>query len=217
MRFLEIIDAITKKVAPGLHPSFTPVHVFTIIKIVGSKGPIGRAKLSLILQLGEGTTRTLIKRLQREGMIESTKLGCILTDFGKEIFWDLNSRISEVLELPPSSYSVSRFNIAILVKGTAKIVEQGVEQRDAALKAGASGATTLIYTKNKLIMPGLKKSFSEHSPEIHNILISKLKPDDGDSIVIGSADDRKIAEFGAKAAALETLRKLPDDDIYPNS
>ncbi|MCP8304479.1 MAG: hypothetical protein H3Z50_03285 [archaeon] len=210
MKFLEVIDEITKKIAPGLLPSFTPVHIFTFIRVVGSREPIGRAKLSLVLQLGEGATRTLIKRLQREGVIESTKFGCVLTDFGKEIFSDLNSRISEDLELPPSSYSVSRFNIAILVKGAAKVIGQGVEQRDAALKAGASGATTLVYTKGKLTMPGLKKSFSEHSPEIHDILMTKLRPDEGDSIVIGSANDKKIAEFGAKAAALETLRKLSD-------
>lgn len=210
MKFLEVIDEITKKIAPGQLPSFTPVHIFTFIKVVGSRGPIGRAKISLILQLGEGATRTLIKRLQRKGVIESTKFGCILTDFGKEIFSDLNSRISEDLELIPSSYSVSRFNIAILVKGAAKVIGQGVEQRDAALKVGASGATTLVYTNGKLTMPGLKESFSKHSPKIHDILITKLSPDEGDSIVIGSADDKKIAEFGAKAAALETLKKLFD-------
>jgi len=210
MKFLELIDKITKKIAPGLTPSFTPVHIFTFIRVVGSREPIGRANLSLILQLGEGATRTLIKRLQREGVIKSTKLGCILTEFGKEVFLGLNSRVSEVLELPPSSYSVSRFNIAILVKGASKVIGQGVEQRDAALKAGALGATTLNYNNGKLFIPGLKKSYFEHSPEIYDILMTKLRPEEGDSIVIGSADEKKIAEFGAKAAALEILRKLPN-------
>jgi len=207
MKTLEIIDRVTKKTEAAPFPSFTPTHVFIIIEALGLSAPIGRTKLSSILQLGEGVTRTLIKRLQKEGIIKSTKFGCVLTDFGKKIFLDLSSRISEGLEIPSSPYTLGRFNVAILVKNSAKAVGYGVEQRDAAIKAGALGATTLIYTKEKFVMPGGQEDAFKDLPEIRKMLIERLKPKDGDSIIIGSADDEKSAKLGAKAAALETLRK----------
>ncbi|MCP8308355.1 MAG: DUF4443 domain-containing protein [archaeon] len=207
MKTLEIIDRVTKKVELAPFPSFTPTHVFMIIEAIGLSAPIGRMKLSSILQLGEGATRTLVKRLQKEGIIKSTKFGCVLTDLGKKIFLDLSSRISKELEIPPSQYTLGRFNIAILVKNSAKAVGYGVEQRDAAIKAGALGATTLIYIKDKFVMPGGQEDAFKDLPEIRKMLIERLKPKEGDSIVIGSADDEKSAKLGAKAAALETLRK----------
>ncbi|MGQ9469128.1 MAG: DUF4443 domain-containing protein [Nitrososphaerales archaeon] len=211
MKTLEIIDKVMKRIEPAPFPSFTPTHVFVIIEAIGSSAPIGRTKLSSILQLGEGAIRTLVKRLQREGMIKSTKFGCVLTDLGKEIFLDLSSRISEGLEIPPSTYTVGQFNFAILVKNSAKAVGYGVEQRDAAIKAGALGATTLIYTKDKFVMPGTHEDTFKDSPEIRKMLIERLKPKEGDSIIIGSADDEKSAKLGAKAAALETLKKTLSD------
>lgn len=208
MKTLEIIDKVTKKIEPAPFPSFTPAHVFMIIEAVGSSAPIGRMRLSSILELGEGATRTLIKRLQKEGIIKSTKSGCVLTNFGKEIFSDLSSRVSEGLEIPPSPYTLGKFNIAILVKNSAKMVGYGIEQRDAAIKAGALGATTIIYTKGKFVIPGSLEDAFKDSPEIRKMLIKKLKPKEGDSIIVGSADDEKSAKLGAKAAALETLRKI---------
>jgi len=208
MKTLEVIDRVTKKIELAPFPSFTPTHVFMIIEALGLSAPIGRTKLSSMLQLGEGATRTLVKRLQREGIIKSTKFGSVLTDFGKKIFLDLSSRVSEGLDIPPSKYTLGRFNVAILVKDSAKSIGYGVEQRDAAIKAGALGATTLIYDKDKFVMPGAQEDAFKDLPEIRKMLIERLKPKKGDSIIIGSADDEKTAKLGAKAAALETLKKI---------
>lgn len=208
MKTLDIIDKLARKIAPSPFPSFTPAHVFMIIEAIGSNAPIGRTKLSKILQLGEGATRTLIKRLQKEGIIKSTKYGCVLTNFGKKIFSDLSSKVSEGLEIPPSQYTLGKFNVAILVKDSAKTIGYGIEQRDAAIKAGALGATTLIYVKEKFTIPGSPEDAFKNSPEIRKMLIERLKPKEGDAIIIGSANDEKSARLGAKAAALETLRKI---------
>ncbi|MEM3437609.1 MAG: DUF4443 domain-containing protein [Nitrososphaerales archaeon] len=208
MKSLDIIDKVAKKIASAPFPSFTPAHVFMVIEAIGFNAPIGRTKLSNILELGEGVTRTLIKRLQKEGIIKSTKYGCVLTEFGKNIFSDLNSKVSEELKIPPSPYTLGKFNVAILVRDSAEKVGYGIEQRDAAIKAGALGATTLIYIKEKFVIPGSSEDAFKNSPEICKMLIEKLKPKEGDAIIIGSADDEKSAKLGAKAAALETLRKI---------
>jgi len=86
------------------------------------------------------------------------------------------------------------------------VVTYGLEQRDAAIKAGASGATTLVFSHNRLAMPGTSEDVFQNIQLIHNMLVSKLKPRENDVIIIGSADDRLTAEFGAKAAVLVLLK-----------
>ncbi len=85
-------------------------------------------------------------------------------------------------------------------------VKYGLEQRDAAVAAGARGATTLIFTKSGLIMPGTGEDIKKAGSSITTSL-SALSLKEGDVIVIGSADERLKAALGAKAAALELLKR----------
>ena len=84
-------------------------------------------------------------------------------------------------------------------------IKYGLEQRDAAIMAGAKGATTLIFTKNRLTMAGTEEDVSKSDPSILATL-SKLSLNEGDIIIIGSADEKIRAELGAKTAALELLK-----------
>ena len=84
-------------------------------------------------------------------------------------------------------------------------IKHGIEQRDAAIMAGAKGATTLIFTKNRLTMPGIKEDVSKSNASILASL-SKLIMNEGDVIIIGSADEKIRAELGAKTAALQLLK-----------
>jgi hypothetical protein len=89
-------------------------------------------------------------------------------------------------------------------------VKTGVEQRDAAIKVGALGATTLIFNRGKLRMPLADEDVSPKDSKVHSLLISELQPSDNDIVIIGSANDESTAEIGALAAVLETLRNKKD-------
>jgi hypothetical protein len=91
------------------------------------------------------------------------------------------------------------------VTGMKESVKYGLEQRDAAIMAGASGATTLVFIWNSLTMPGTHEDVSKNDPSIRSSL-SKMDLKDGDVIIIGSADEKIKAELGARAAALELVR-----------
>ena len=71
--------------------------------------------------------------------------------------------------------------------------------------AGAKGATTLIFTKKRLTMPSTEEDAPKGDVSILAAL-SKLSLNEGDVIIIGSADEKIKAELGAKTAALELLR-----------
>ena len=73
---------------------------------------------------------------------------------------------------------------------------------------GALGATTLLFSKGRFVMPNTNIMFDplKKEPSIYELLVKKLEPVEGDVIIIGSDDiNRQTAELAAKNAALLTL------------
>jgi len=195
---------VAAKIAPGRLPSFAEAHVLMALEDIGNAGTVGRLKLSKDLQLGEGETRTLVRHLQKEGLIEISRAGISLSASGRKLLSGLKEVLSEQVEVPSSPLTVGRFNVAVQIKGVKSSVRYGLEQRDAAITAGAKGATTLVFTNNRLAMPGTGEVLESGSSIVG--VLSKLSLKEGDVIVIGSAEDRFKAELGVRAAALELLK-----------
>jgi predicted transcriptional regulator len=206
LKLLEVIERVTRKIAPGPAPAFNEAHVVKALEVIGNYGVVGRIRLSKELGLGEGTTRTLLKHLKKEGITRSSRSGISLSEEGERLFSNLRSKLSEGVEVPSSRLTVGSFNIAILVRDSAQAVKSGMEQRDVAIKSGASGATTLVFSSNKLSMPTREEDISESMPSLHNQLVTKFKPKENDVIIVGSGENRKLAEIGAKMAALKLLK-----------
>lgn len=195
---------MTGEKAPGPTPSFTAVHVIKALELIAGE-PIGRNKLSKELALGEGAARTLIERLKAHGLITVDRAGCALTKKGEEAWRALHAVFPRKTTIGRSKLTLGSFNIAILVKEGASKVRSGMEQRDAALIAGAKGATTLLYSSGRLTVPPEQRDAAEETPGICRALIDLLKPVDNDAVVIGSADTFEKAEHGALAAALSLI------------
>ena len=205
MRLLDDIERVMRRLAPGPAPSFNEAHVIKALEIIGNHGSVGRIKLSKELGLGEGTTRTLLRHLKNERIIKSSRKGISLSEEGKGLFSDLRGRISKGVEVPSSRLTVGPFNVAVLVKNSAQAVKSGMEQRDVAIKTGALGATTLVFSSNKLSMPTREDDISVSVPSLHKQLLIQFKPKENDVIIVGSGENRELAEIGAKMAAIKLL------------
>jgi predicted transcriptional regulator len=164
MELLEFVERVTRKLAPGPAPSFTEAHVVKALEIIGSYNFVGRISLSRELGLGEGTTRTLLKHLKNEGIIQSSRRGISFSEDGKKLFSVLRSKLSEGVEIPSSPLTVGPFNVAVLVRNSAQAVRSGMEQRDIAIKSGASGATTLVFCGGMLSLPTGEENLFESMP-----------------------------------------------------
>lgn len=206
MNLLEEIERVTRKLAPGPAPAFNEAHVIKALEIIGYHENVGRIRLSKELGLGEGTTRTLLRHLKNEGLIRSSRKGISFSKEGKGMFSSLRGKLSKAVEVPSSSLTVGPFNVAVLVRDSAQAVKSGMEQRDVAIKSGASGATTLIFTRNKLSMPTREQDISVAVPSLHNQLVTKFKPKENDVIIVGSGENMGLAEIGAKMAAIKLLK-----------
>lgn len=202
MRALSVLREITGKIAPGRPPAYTTAHALMGLEMIGAGLGVGRQQLSRELRLGEGTIRTMVTRMKSLGLVEATRGGMSLTEEGREVLAEANQMISSS-EIPETSLTVGSNNHAVLVRGASAKVGLGIEQRDAALIAGALGATTLICKGGGLLIPGTSEKLD---PEINRLILARLSPGEGDAIIVGSSDDPYLAELGAKSAALELLR-----------
>lgn len=201
---LSIVKEASEKAAPGRPPAYSEAHVIKALEIIGSGDGIGRQLLSEKLRLGEGTIRTLVRRLRGLGLLSISRGGMTLTEGGLEALLELKERMLAT-KFPETNITVGSRNYAVLVRGAGGSVDKGIEQRDAALIAGADGATTLVYDGEKLIMPGLEV---EVDPATTRHILDAFKPCRGDVVIIGSARDSLDAEIGAKSAALKLLERI---------
>jgi predicted transcriptional regulator len=201
MKPVETLQRISGKKAPGIMPVYTPAHVLKALELIENGQGIGRQQLSRNLRLGAGSVRTLIKRFNDEGLIETSREGMVLSDKGRSLLDKIREKIVGI-EIPDTSITLGSENYAILVRGRARNVRKGIEQRDTAMIAGAKGATTLIFTGEKLSMPGTVVNIEAG---IEELLLSKLRPSKGDVIIIVTGSNPFISEMGAKSAALDLL------------
>ena len=86
------------------------------------------------------------------------------------------------------------------------MVRLGIEQRDAAIRAGATGACTLVYHNKKLVMPMEHGTWtSAPNAPLFDDLRKLFTPRDDDVIEIVSAPNTALAEHCTIAAALTLL------------
>jgi hypothetical protein len=207
--YIKALFRVAGKYAPSRNISFDIVHIFKTLQLVEERGHVSRGLLSKELALGGGVVKTLIRHLKMQDMIHTTKSGTKMTEKGKSIYSHIRDSIPGELNVPKCSVALGKFNYAVLLKRYNFAIKSGIEQRDAAIKMGAKGATTLLYQGGRFLMPSTDGTFDSlrTEPAIHNLLIKRLHPiEEGDAIIIGSDDvSKKSAELAAKSAALLTI------------
>ncbi len=195
-----ILEKIVGGKVIGPAPTFSVLHVLRAMETLSEK-PIGRGKLAEELGVGEGVVRTIINRLKKAGLISISKAGCQLTAEGRKLFDEYKKSMGKRAKLEEAKLMPALFNSVIVAKNCGDKVKSGIEQRDAAVRAGAKGATTIIFKNGRFIIPSVSDDLSRDYPEIAEKLLALLQPEENDVIVVAGADTSELAEYGAAAAA----------------
>ncbi|MEM0449458.1 MAG: DUF4443 domain-containing protein [Methanomassiliicoccales archaeon] len=180
---------------------FADYHVYRTLLILMDGRRKGRKQLADSVKVGEGSMRTIIDYLRDRGFIDVQQTGIKISNKGLEFMKSIPLKVER---LEPSDMSIAERNVAVHVKGAASRVSLGIEQRDAAVKAGAEGATTIIYSGGKLIIPP-DYSVDDHKPSSSLLLRKVFSLAEGDVIIIGTAQEYFEAENGALAAAFALI------------
>ena len=204
--YVKTLQKVANRYAPSRVLSFDMVHVFKTLQLIEENGHVSREMLCKELDLGEGTIKTLIRHLKMQDLIESTNAGTKMTKKGNSFFSEILSSMPFEISVSKCTLTLGKHNYAVLVKHMSSAIKSGIEQRDAAIKMGASGATTLLFKDNKFLIPKTHFDALQNEFQLSNQLRKTLHPEDGDVIIIGTDDhSEKKAEFAGKSAALVTI------------
>jgi Mn-dependent DtxR family transcriptional regulator len=204
--YVKTLQKVANRYAPSGVLSFDMVHVFKTLQLIQENGHVSRETLCEDLGLGEGTIKTLLRHLRMQNLIESTNAGTKMTKKGNSFFSELLSSIPSETSLTKCAITLGKFNYAVLVKQMSSMIKDGIAQRDAAIRMGAFGATTLLFKDNKFLIPQTDFDSLKDEHQLSEQMVKNLHPQDGDVIIIGTDNySRMKAEFAAKSAALITI------------
>ena len=187
----------------GPIPKFTDYNLWKAIISLDELIPVGRKKLAAICGVGEGSVRTMLRDLEDAGLVTVTRDGVCLSEKGVGY---RNRVYMETRFVAKSSLTIGEYDCAVKVPFAAKRVLYGCEERDAAILAGALGATTLICINGTLRFPGSDFPVDE---DIDSAIRGQFRVKNDDVLIIGTAHTPEVAEKGAVTAAISLMGGLP--------
>ncbi len=194
---------LMEKREPGPSPGFSSSHAVLAFLTIGGAKAIGRQALAERSGLGEGSIRTVLKKLRNEKFVVVDATGCRLTESGLRLYESMLRKIVPPVAVAGSPLTVGASQVAVLVRSSANAVGSGIDQRDSAIRVGARGATTYVIKHNRFAVPGGSQDCEKDFPgEVWSSLREQLKPKDGDAVIVCGAEDQTTSKLGALSAAL---------------
>ena len=210
-----------------IKPTFEKVHIILALFIFDENPEgIGRYRLRRELLIGEGTAKSLIKKLNEKVQFitvvdKRIRKGHVLTDIGLNYLTKIKKFIPFILKgessmLKDLIIDAERiYSYFCLIKNAYHKMTNGINQRDAAIKVNGSGATCLVYNGIELIFPSKPHVESINADMVLNKTPSiyfksqlsgrNIKLEKNDVIAIGSGDSPQKARLATLNAALTLI------------
>ncbi|WP_297499883.1 DUF4443 domain-containing protein [Thermococcus sp.] len=188
----------------GAYPEFTLEDAVAVIYLL--QKPVGRKTISEILELGEGSVRTLLRKLSALGLIESSQRGHTLSEKGRSIAEKISKHFSEAIE---SGRIEGKPAYTLLVRDPGDF--KSIELRDEAIRFHARGALLLVVRDGRTVFPEDGRPLSEAMPELAKEL-EGMPLEEGALIVVTWAESPARALKSAYHVALFLKgRALPEE------
>ena len=104
-------------------------------------------------------------------------------------------------EIGETELTNAKYNYAILVKDSGHKVKSGIEQRDAAIVAGANRAVIMVSRGGHLIIESVSNNLEQQFPSVMEKILTTLQPEENGVIVLVGAASPWKAKQGAFAAS----------------
>ncbi|MFB3889734.1 MAG: DUF4443 domain-containing protein [Candidatus Bathyarchaeia archaeon] len=179
-------------------------HIFYALELIGEK-TIGRNKLAEKMNVGEGAIRTIISRLVDAGLVTTSKEGCTLTAKGKRVWKEFEEAFPKRVPIGQNELATADFNFAFLVKNKGDKVKSGIDQRDAAIVAGARKAIVIVCRNGHLRIESVSENIENEFPKAATQILQALQPQENDVVIVAGAETLLKAKRGAFAASWSLL------------
>ncbi|MEM1679996.1 MAG: hypothetical protein QXZ56_02040 [Sulfolobales archaeon] len=214
MNIKEVFNIVDEVVLPkgNVRPGFTSYHVYLTLNEC-AKTPLGRKTLSNILGIGEGSVRTLVRRLYNVGLIAVDPVaGVLLTEKGFEVLELLKNNVLMVGSFDFSDIELCRdcrISVVLLKNGVKLVEEVGgvLYVRDLIVKKGGVGGLILYYIEGSFKLPDSYGLYEITNQEFWKNMLSSFKVVDGDCVLasICRRGDMNCLMYVVEAA-LDVLR-----------
>ena len=180
---------------------FTDANVYYALYVLSDGKRIGRKKLAEEAGVGEGSMRRILDKFREWNFVQIKQTGISITKAGLVFLDQIPVRLIDV-DLQGSV--VGDFTQGVIVSGASSKIVNGMQQRDAGIKAGAEGCTTIVIRDGKLMIPP-DWNMDEQTPE----LAYKIRKDTGitadDVIIVGGGSSKIAAVEAVLNAAFELV------------
>ncbi|ASJ05854.1 DUF4443 domain-containing protein [Thermococcus pacificus] len=190
----------------GAYPEFTLEDAVAVLFML--QEPVGRKTVSEVLELGEGSVRTLLRKLSQLGAISSTQRGHSLNENGQELVERIESCFSGA---KPAGKIDGYPAYALVVRNPPEF--KSIELRDEAIRFHAKGAMILVVRNGEIVFPEDGRPLRETMPEIAEELEERSKPEDGDMVVVTWAEKEADAMKSAYHVALTLKGECIPEEI----
>jgi predicted transcriptional regulator len=180
---------------------FNDASIYWALYVLADGKRIGRKKLSEIVGIGEGSMRRIVDALKDRSYITVKQTGITITKAGQAF---LNQIPIRVVDVDIGESTIGDFSQGILVMGVAEKVYNGMQQRDAGIKVGAIGCTTVVIRDGVLMIPP-DWNIDEKNPELAYKIRTNTGITQNDVIIVGSANKKTTAVEAAINAAFELI------------
>lgn len=178
---------------------FNDANVYWTMYLLSDGKRIGRKRLADDVGIGEGSMRRILETLQDWDYISIKQTGIMITKSGQSF---LEQIPIQPVEIFLEGSVIGTEQQGVIVKNVASKVNNGMEQRDAGIKVGAAGCTTIVYRDGKLSIPPDYNLDSER-PEIAKKIREEFGMKPEDALIIGGGTTKQSAIVAAISAALE--------------
>ncbi len=180
---------------------FTDANVYYSLYLLADGKRLGRKKLAELVGVGEGSMRRILEKFRDWNFVSIKQTGISITKAGLVFLDQLPIRLIDV-NLGQSV--MGDFSQGVIVYGVSSKIVNGMQQRDAGIKAGAEGCTTIVIRDGKLMIPP-DWNMDEQTPELAYKIRKESGITEDDAIIVGSGNSKIVAIEAALNAAFELI------------
>ena len=178
---------------------FNDANVYWALHILSDGRRMGRKRLADEVGVGEGSMRRIIDTLKEWDFINIKQTGITITKAGLSFLDQLPLRPVNIFVEGSVAGACQQ---GVLVLGGADKVVNGMEQRDAGIKVGADGCTTIVIRDGILMIPP-DWNMDEKTPELAYKIRKEIGMTQSDALIIGGGETQALATEAAITAALQ--------------
>lgn len=178
---------------------FNDANVYWSLHLLSDGRRMGRKRLADEVGVGEGSMRRIIDTLKEWDFINIKQTGITITKAGLSFLDQLPLRPVNIFVEGSVAGACQQ---GVLVLGGADKVVNGMEQRDAGIKVGADGCTTIVIRDGVLMIPP-DWNMDEKTPELAYKIRKEIGMTQSDALIIGGGETQALATEAAITAALQ--------------